>query len=59
MRVRIENACVWGEGRDSKRHEIGSVIEVPEEVVEKNDWMKPTDAELHEAPAPKENNKAD
>ena len=55
MKVKIETACFWGEGKDRKRYEAGSVIEVPEEIVDLNPWMKPTDAALTEAPAePKE-----
>lgn len=51
MKVKIETATVW----EKKRYEAGSVIEVPAEVQEKNSsWMKPTDEELKEAPAPKE-----
>lgn len=59
MRVKIENACFWGEGRDRKRYEAGSVIEVPEDVAENNSWMKPTTEELFEAPAPKADKKAE
>ena len=54
MRVKIETACFWGEGEARKRYEPGSVIEVPEEVVNQNPWMKPTDADLFDAPAPEE-----
>lgn len=53
MKVKIENACEWGEGKDRKRYEAGSVIEVPAEIAELNPWMKPTDEELKDAPAPK------
>jgi hypothetical protein len=54
MKVKIDTACVWGEGDARKRYEAGSVIEVPVEVQEKNStWMKATDEELKEAPAAK------
>ncbi len=56
MHVRIEQACFWGEGKDRKRYEAGSVIEAPEAVVDQNPWMKPTDEPLKEAKAPKEGN---
>lgn len=50
MRVEIKTAAVW----DGKRREAGSVIDVPPDVWEKNQgWMKPTDAEPKDAPAPK------
>jgi hypothetical protein len=46
MHVKIEQACFWGEGKDRKGYGAGSVIEVPEDIVERNAWMKPTDAAL-------------
>lgn len=50
MKVIIATAAVW----DGKRREAGSVIDVPAEVWEKNqDLMKPTDAEVADAPAEK------
>ena len=50
MRVKIEQACMWGEGKDRKRYKAGSVIEVPEDIQERNPWMQPTTDELTEAP---------
>ncbi len=44
MKVKITTECVW----DKKRHGVGSVIEVPVEVVEKNPFMKATDEPLKE-----------
>lgn len=50
MKVKIENRMIW----EKVIREPGSVIEVPESVYEKNiGWMKPTDAELKDAPAAK------
>lgn len=43
MRVKIETPCFWGEGKERKGYGAGSVIEVPEDVVNQNPWMKPTD----------------
>ena len=54
MKVKIENATVW----KKQRYKAGSVIEVPEEIAEQNEWMKPTDEPLSEPPAPKEAAKA-
>lgn len=48
MKVKIENACFWGEGKDRKGYGAGSVIDVPEDVQELNkSWMKPTDDKEH------------
>lgn len=50
MKVIIATAAVW----DGKRREAGSVIDVPADVWEKNQgWMKPTDAEVADAPVGK------
>lgn len=47
MRVKLEAACFWGEGKDRKKYDAGSVIEVPAEAQELNkSWMKPTDDAL-------------
>lgn len=55
MKVKIDTAAFWGEGRERERHEAGSVIEVSAEVYEMNSfWMKPTDDELKKIATPKD-----
>jgi hypothetical protein len=50
MHVKIETAGMFGEGKDRKRYEAGSVVEVAAEVFELNSsWMKATDEPLKEA----------
>jgi hypothetical protein len=46
MKVKIENSCVW----DGKERGAGSVIDVPSDIVEKNEWMVPTDEALKDVP---------
>lgn len=50
MKVKLEQPTVW-EGEPRAK---GSVIEVPEDVWEKNQgWMKPTDSPVTEVKKPK------
>lgn len=60
MKVKLESACFWGEGKERKGYGVGSVIEVPEETYNLNSsWMKPTDADVKRVAYAPEPEKAD